>query len=236
MSKIIGIYKITSPSGKIYIGQSIDVMGRFKDYKRGKGTKQSRLYNSFTRHGITSHTFELIEECALDALNERECFYISHYGCFNTKMGLNLTSGGDSKGTVSEETKRKISIGNTGKVVSDESRKKMSVSQKNRGSEISSIISKRNIGNKYANGRKLSPDEIQKLKDSRNGIPCGMSGKQHSSESIEKMRQSKIGKKKSAGTGLKISLANKGKKKSEEWKEKIRQARLGKKYPRGTKT
>jgi hypothetical protein len=33
MSKICGIYKITSPSGKVYIGQSVDIKRRFTTYK-----------------------------------------------------------------------------------------------------------------------------------------------------------------------------------------------------------
>jgi len=31
---MIGIYKITSPSNKVYIGQSINIEKRFKSYKR----------------------------------------------------------------------------------------------------------------------------------------------------------------------------------------------------------
>jgi hypothetical protein len=30
---IVGIYKITSPSGKVYIGQSINIERRIKEYK-----------------------------------------------------------------------------------------------------------------------------------------------------------------------------------------------------------
>ena len=33
MKKICGIYKITSPSGRVYIGQSIDVYSRLKQYQ-----------------------------------------------------------------------------------------------------------------------------------------------------------------------------------------------------------
>ncbi len=32
--KVVGIYKITSPSGKVYIGQSVDIEKRFKTYLR----------------------------------------------------------------------------------------------------------------------------------------------------------------------------------------------------------
>lgn len=52
--KIIGIYKITSPSGKIYIGQSRDLDKRLKSYKCGssKTKGQPKLYNSFEKYGI----------------------------------------------------------------------------------------------------------------------------------------------------------------------------------------
>ena len=45
----IGIYKITSPSNKVYVGQSININARFKSYLRlSSNKKQSRLYNSFS--------------------------------------------------------------------------------------------------------------------------------------------------------------------------------------------
>ena len=45
MEKICGIYKITSPSGRIYIGQSIDCPKRFKQYK---STRANYLRDSAT--------------------------------------------------------------------------------------------------------------------------------------------------------------------------------------------
>ena len=49
---MIGIYKIISPSGKIYIGQSRNIDKRFQQYKRLNCAKQPRLYNSFIKYGI----------------------------------------------------------------------------------------------------------------------------------------------------------------------------------------
>src|SRR6478736_5572293 len=47
---MIGIYKITSPSGKIYIDQSKNTNIRFRDYKSLKCKKQIKLYNSGDRN------------------------------------------------------------------------------------------------------------------------------------------------------------------------------------------
>jgi group I intron endonuclease len=49
---MIGIYKITSPSGKIYIGQSKNIEKRFKAYYRKLGKNQPRLYRSFNENGL----------------------------------------------------------------------------------------------------------------------------------------------------------------------------------------
>ena len=56
-----GIYKITSPTGRVYIGQSVDIEQRFKDYNRRPATRQVRLNKSFIKHGIENHLFEVIE-------------------------------------------------------------------------------------------------------------------------------------------------------------------------------
>lgn len=60
--KIIGIYKITSPTNKVYIGQSININRRFKEYLnilKSKG--QTKLYHSFNKYKIENHTFEILE-------------------------------------------------------------------------------------------------------------------------------------------------------------------------------
>ena len=40
---ICGIYKITSPSGKIYIGQSINIKSRWKYYEKLRCNKQFKI-------------------------------------------------------------------------------------------------------------------------------------------------------------------------------------------------
>lgn len=85
---MIGIYKITSPSNKIYIGQSINIKKRFKKYKRLDCKSQPRLYKSFLKYGFINHLFEIIEECKFEELNIRERYWQDYYDVINEK-GLN---------------------------------------------------------------------------------------------------------------------------------------------------
>ena len=41
---MVGIYKITNPSGKIYIGQSVNIDNRISSYKNLKCKNQTKLY------------------------------------------------------------------------------------------------------------------------------------------------------------------------------------------------
>jgi len=123
-----GIYKITSPSGKIYIGQSNNIEYRFNQYKRLQCKTQTKLYNSLIKHGFSFHLFEIITICDEKELNEKERYFQDMFNCIS-KNGLNcrLTQVGDKQGQLSEETKRKISNSNKGKARSQEVRDKISL-------------------------------------------------------------------------------------------------------------
>lgn len=58
---MIGIYKITSPSGKIYIGQSVNIERRFLDYKKSLKKSQIKLYNSIKKYGKFKNKTNLIK-------------------------------------------------------------------------------------------------------------------------------------------------------------------------------
>jgi group I intron endonuclease len=143
---MIGIYKITSPNNRVYIGQSIDIYRRFNDYRKINSIKkQPKLYNSLIKYGIDNHIFEIIEECAIELLNERERYFQDFYDVIS-ENGLNslLTKTNDKSGKLSEVHKKNISIGNIGKkrnnnhlkkenfIRSEEMRIKMSNSAKNK--------------------------------------------------------------------------------------------------------
>lgn len=115
---MIGIYKITSPSGKIYIGQSNNVEKRLKDYLKEYKcmSSQKRLYNSFLKYGSENHIFEILEECFFDELNNRERFWQEYYNSTGLK-GLNciLTQTTEKKRVLSDETRIKLSKSLKGK-------------------------------------------------------------------------------------------------------------------------
>jgi group I intron endonuclease len=89
---MVGIYKITNPKGKIYIGQSIDINRRFKEYKKLQCTQSIKLYNSLKKYGFEKHTFEIIEECSIEQLNDREEFYIKSFDSHIKGLNIKLAS------------------------------------------------------------------------------------------------------------------------------------------------
>jgi len=127
---MVGIYKITNPSGKIYIGQSVNIDNRISSYKNLKCKNQTKLYRSLLKYSFENHIFKILEECNIEMLNERERFYQDFYNATSrNNLNCKLTKTNDKNGSLSIETKLKIGIGNKGKKVSLGSRKKMSIAK-----------------------------------------------------------------------------------------------------------
>ena len=105
MPIIVCIYKITNPNGKIYIGQSTNYRKRMNIYKKILCPNQPKLYYSLNKYGWDNHTHEIIEECSIDQLDEREIYWGVFYEVLG-ENGLNLALG-RGRGFWSEETKQK---------------------------------------------------------------------------------------------------------------------------------
>ncbi len=132
MEKIGYIYKITSPSGKVYIGQTLDLKKRERSYTTSNCKQQPKIFNSIKKYGWEEHSFEVIEEVLdREILNEREKYWIEYFNSMNE--GLNCTGGADSK-LISPETIEKIRQSKLGKP-SPNKGKKLSEEQKKRVSE-----------------------------------------------------------------------------------------------------
>jgi group I intron endonuclease len=101
---MIGIYKITNPSGKVYIGQSIDIEKRWKYYYTLNCKGQTKLYHSLKKYSPENHMFEVLEECIESILEERETYYKLAYN--SLIKGLNCRIDGKF-GYDSLETKEK---------------------------------------------------------------------------------------------------------------------------------
>ena len=79
------IYKITNlETGMCYVGQAVDVASRWKQHiKRGIGAEaptKNKLYPAMLEYGVENFSFELIEECDKDSLNEREQYWQDFFG------------------------------------------------------------------------------------------------------------------------------------------------------------
>lgn len=91
-----GIYKITCTSNnKVYIGQSVSIKRRWRDHLmalRKNGHYNPKLQRAYNKYGENSFTFEILELCPKEKLNEREKFYIQLFDSQN--KGFNCDQGG----------------------------------------------------------------------------------------------------------------------------------------------
>ena len=91
--KNYSIYKITSPSGKVYIGQSCQVQERIKWYKRC-ASDQPAIYNSIKKYGYDNHIFEILfNNLTKDEVNQKEIELIKVYK--DLDISLNIADGGN---------------------------------------------------------------------------------------------------------------------------------------------
>ena len=88
--EVCGIYMITNPIGKSYIGYSVKIRTRLLSHKSNSNTSwggNSKLMLSIREFGFYNHTFRVLELCEREDLKSREMFFIQKY---NTEFtGLN---------------------------------------------------------------------------------------------------------------------------------------------------
>lgn len=104
-----GIYCIKNTrSRKVYIGQSRNINNRkwyhFHQLKKGKHHNRF-LQRAYSSYGEEAFVFEILEECSVDLLNEREIFWISKYKSLDNGFGYNLEGGGNVGKEISELVK-----------------------------------------------------------------------------------------------------------------------------------
>ena len=101
-----------NPTGKIYIGQSINIEHRWWQYTSSpyNSIGQKALHRSFLKYGTESHIFEVVETCEASLLNERERYWQDYYNVLNSE-GLNcvLQSTTEKRRVISEEVRRNLS-------------------------------------------------------------------------------------------------------------------------------
>lgn len=243
-----GIYKIVSPSGKIYIGQSRDLGKRRSAYKNLKRSEQPQIYNSINKYGFINHSFEVIHDLPRDIeqvhINEMELFYINQYRecgfrMLNCRGDLVLGAhSSESRKKMSErrkgikqkpETIQKRANSHRGQKRSEETRKRISESLK--GKKFSAErVDRMKIAHK---GKHQMSEENRRKQSERKGPLSPSWGRKVSEETKRKISEKNKGKTITAEQRAKLSASLMGKtgkfKRTPEHIEKLRQASLGRK-------
>lgn len=169
---MIGIYKITNPKGKVYIGQSIDIERRWYRHKHDyiNDNRNTHLYNSFKKYGIDEHTFEVIEECDEKDLNKRERYYQEKYNAIEEGLNSIYTKTSHFSGRLSEKSKEKIrkSRRKNPTKLTEEGRRKIIETHK---------------------GKPKTKEHNKKVSEAKKGIATRGTGWSHSKETIKKMKE-----------------------------------------------
>lgn len=175
--KTCGIYKITSPSGRIYIGESVDILTRWVSYRNLSCKGQPKLLGSLKKYSPENHIFEIIEECEFDELKCRERYWQDFYDALNCGLNCRLTECGELKVVTSQETIEKI--------------REAKMGEKN-----PMFGRKGELHHMY--GVKKTPEEIERWKQSmtfKRGEEHPSWGYKHTEETKEKISKNKKGKK-----------------------------------------
>lgn len=168
------IYKLTSPSGKCYIGQSVDITTRKRAfYNENAYYSGTRMDNAIKKYGAKAFEFEILvqiygstKEDLRKSLDELETYYIKKYDSYHT--GYNMTEGGSgSTGCFqTEESRKKISLSRIGKP-SPNLGKRISEAQK----EALRAYAKTRIGNKNPFYGRSHSDLVKKKIGDSNSKP-----------------------------------------------------------------
>ena len=189
MERKSGIYMWTSPSGKSYIGQSVDLQKRkwaflhFGD--RYGGQKINRARKKYSHKSLWN--YKVLEYCGIDKLDERERYYIELYDTINN--GYNCESGGNENKIVSDESKQKMSEAKKGKYCGENSPlygKHLTEEQKRK---LSEVMKGKYCGEKHPMwGRHLTEEQKRKISEAKKGENNPLYGKHRDDETKDKIR------------------------------------------------
>jgi len=117
-----GIYIIRNTlNDKVYIGQTSNLLKRWNSHKyllRKNKHGNIHLQNSWNKNGESVFVYSVLENCAIDIINEREVYWINNFGGVECDKIFNLSAGGLGGGKRATEVCKKISAWQTGRKLS----------------------------------------------------------------------------------------------------------------------
>lgn len=201
-----GIYKITSPSGRIYVGQSENIKSRWLKYRNIKNlVYQPLIKNSISKYGYEAHIFEVIEYCEIEELNCRERHWQDFYDVLNGGLNCILQECGEQRRVLTEEHSKRLSERTSG-----ENNPMFGVDRPPEWRLFMSELMK------------------ERFKDKTNHP---MYGKQISEKQKEILLKSRLGSKASDETKKKMSDSHTGKIIDQQGRKNIAEGKLGEKNP-----
>lgn len=142
------------------------------------------------------YTTDIIRECQTkEELTEWGIYFSKLWNVVKSAEWANLKIEAGDGGELTAETRKKISLSNTGKTASKETREKMSASAKGRtfSEETRKKISNANIGKVYRSGHSLSEETRKKISSANTGNK-GRIGQPHSEETKRKISEKNKGR------------------------------------------
>ena len=221
-----GIYKIENLiNHRVYIGQSVAIKSRLNHHLNMLQTNKHfcpHLQRSWNKYGKDNFSFEILETCSKEELDNKEEYWLNFYGGYESNATYNQRGAGQKTHNITEETKEKLRQANLGKKYSKETVRK-------RAEKIK--------GHPFW-GRKWTEEEKKKFSEKKKGkINDGARNFDRSNPVYRQNLSNALkGKKKSKEHAKHISEGRKGIVFSEEQKKKISLHRRGiASTPKGSK-
>jgi group I intron endonuclease len=168
------IYKVTGPTGLVYIGQTKQTLGRRKSihaFRAKKGDRRGAFQIALLALDFSAFEWEQIDTAEMkEELDAKEKYWIAHYQSNNPAHGYNGTDGG-AKTVYTIEARRRISeaVKKAIAVIPEETRRRMVEKRKEtmKGRHLTPEH-KRNIS-KALKGIKRTPEICKKMSLTQKG-------------------------------------------------------------------
>jgi group I intron endonuclease len=128
---VCGIYAIKNKvNGKVYIGKSVNIHRRMKTHitnlnRSVTDQENEHLIRSWHKHGKENFEYEIVCECTIDELKEKELFYIQEYESTNRDKGYNFRIDSEGGMIPLESTRKKLSLAQIKRFKDPAERKKL---------------------------------------------------------------------------------------------------------------